>query len=128
MQECFALLIEEKLSLLLILLKIFPNLKGYDFLKEGAKRIILDREKKMHVGVGLYQEIADDYDVKQDVVDRAMRHCVEVSFKRNGFIDFEKVFCMRFTSVKPRPKELLCVLAERAHIEVQKEMVKLKIV
>lgn len=122
MQECFSLLIDEKLSLLLILLKIFPNLKGYDFLKEGAKRIINNKEKKLNVGVGLYKEIADEFDVSEDVVDRSMRHCIDVSFKRNGIVDFEKVFCIRFTSVKPRLKELLCVLAEKAYIEVSKDM------
>lgn len=128
MQECLALLIEEKLSVLLILLKIFPNLKGYNFIKEGAKRIIQDRDKKVKVGLKLYQEIANDHDTKLDVVDRSMRHCLDVSYKREGLIAFEKAFCIKFSSVKPRPKELLCALAEMAYREVQKEMAKLKLV
>ena len=90
MQECFALLIEEKLSLFLIMLKISPNLKGYTFFKEGAKKIINDNDKKFKVGVGLYQEIASDNGVKLDIVDRAMRHAIEVSYKRNGIADFER--------------------------------------
>ncbi|MBE7073921.1 MAG: hypothetical protein E7379_02385 [Clostridiales bacterium] len=126
MQECFALLIEEKLSMLLILLKIFPNLRGYELFKEGVKRIINDKDKKNNVGINLYQELADDYDLKLDLVDRAMRHCLDVSFKRNGIVDFEKNCCVRFSCVKPRPKEVLCLLAEKVVLDVSKELENLK--
>ena len=104
------------------MLKIFPNLKGYDFFKEGAKRIINDKGKKNHVGIGLYHDIAKDFSITQDAVDRAMRHCLDVSLKRNGIADFERAFSVRFSSVRPRPKELLCMLAQRAYYEVQKEL------
>jgi len=123
MQEYFAILIEEKLSIYLIMLKIFPNLKGYDFLKEGAKRIIFDKAKKVNVGIGLYNEIAQDYSIRQGAVDRSMRHCLDVSFKRKGILDFERAYCIKFSSIRPRPKELICILAQREYDEVQKERV-----
>lgn len=117
MQECFALLVEEKLSLFLIALKISPNLMGYDFLKEGAKKIIADGEKKRGVGIGLYKEIAKDSGVRHDIVDRALRHAIEVSYRRNGIYDFERVVHHRFSIQKPSPRELLCLLAEKAASE-----------
>ena len=123
MQECFSLLVEERLSVLLILLKIFPNLKGYDLFKEGAKRIINDKSKKVNVGTRLYQELADYFNIKLEVVERAMRHCIDVSFKRNGLKDFEKACNVKFSCVKPRPKELLCLLAEKVELDVQ-DMIK----
>ena len=124
MQECFALLVEEKLSLYLIMLKISPNLRGYDFFKEGARKIIENADKKHNVGAGLYKEIADDNGVKQEIVDRAMRHAIDVSFKRNGINEFERVMHIRFSICKPSPRELLCLLAEKAAAESRKIMQK----
>lgn len=124
MQECLSLLIEEKLSLFLIMLKISPNLMGHDFLKEGAKKIIADAEKKYKVGIVLYKEIASDNGVRHDIVDRALRHAIDVSYKRNGIYDFERIMHHRFSIAKPSPRELLCFLAEKAASESRKTLSK----
>ena len=120
MQECLDLLIEERLSLYMIMLKISPNLMGYDFFKEGAKRIIKAADMKCKVGVRLYNEIGNDCGVRQDIVDRALRHAIDVSYKRNGIYDFERIMHHRFSMVKPSPRELLCFLAEKAVSESQR--------
>ena len=117
MQNCLNMLIDERLTVFLLLLKISPNLLGHDFFKEGAKKIIKDNDKKFNVGVGLYKEIASDNGVKQDLVDRAMRHAIDVSFRRNGISDFEKTCNINLSITKPSSKELLCVLAEMALME-----------
>ena len=120
MEACYKILIQERLSIFLILLKITPNLMGYDFFKQGAEKIVYDGDKKVNVGLGLYREIAEDNGVKHDLVDRAMRHAIDVSFKRNGLYDFEKTYNIKFYMKKPSPKELLCILAEVAVTEANK--------
>ena len=123
MHKYYGLLIEERLSVYLILLKITPNLMGYDFFKQGAEKIIQDGEKKFNVGVGLYNEIACDNGVKPDRVDRALRHAIDVSYKRNGLCDFERAMHIRFSMGRPSPKELLCLLAEMVNREVGKKLI-----
>ena len=118
--DCRQMIIEERLSIFLILLKISPNLSGYDFFKSGAKKIIDDGSKKFNVGSGLYLEIANERGVKKDLVDRAMRHAIDVSVKRNGLCDFEKCMNVSFSGIKPTPRELLCMLAEMAVMQCNK--------
>ena len=117
---CGDVFLEERLSVYLMILKIAPNLKGYYFLKEGVKKIAQDTSKKFNVGNGLYTEIAQENGIKKDLVDRAMRHAIEVSIKRNGISDFERVMSVSFKTDKPTPRELLCILAEKAILECKR--------
>ena len=113
MQKYFdEVLLEEKITIYLLVLKIGPNLKGYTFIKEGTKKIVKDNSKKYKIRTGLYCEIAKENNVLPDLVDRAMRHAIGLSIKRGGIRDFEKTFDIEFSTDRPSPRELLCVLAE----------------
>ena len=105
--------IEERLAVLLMILKISPNLRGYAFIKLGVKKIVADNSKKHNVSHRLYQELANDFQVGHENVDRAMRHAIEVSCKRKGTAEFKRRFQIDLMSDRPSPRELLCILAEK---------------
>lgn len=106
-------LVEEKLTIYLLVLKITPNLKGYDLIKEGVRKILQDTSKKHNMNQRLYLELANAFNFDMDLVDKAMRNAVDVSYKRGGICDFEKGFNIDFSSPKPSPKELICILSEK---------------
>ncbi len=109
--------IEERLVIYLLILKISPNLRGYAFLKKGVIKIVEDCTKKHNVNNRLYCEIAKEFNISQDLVDRAMRHAIDVSVKRKGITDFERRLKIDFSSPHPTPKELLCTIAEKIIVE-----------
>ena len=65
---------------------------------------------------GLYDH--GGFEISQDLIDRAMRHAIDVSYKRGGIVDFEKRMKIDFSNDKPTPRELLCTMAEKVMVEV----------
>ena len=110
-------ILEKEMALYLLILKISPNLKGYAYLMRGACMIAQDMSKKHNVTNRLYYEISQEFHVNKGMIDRAIRHAIEVSIKRNGIADFEKFSSFGFSSDKPTPLELLSILAEKAVID-----------
>ncbi len=112
--------IEEKLMLYLFLLKVYPNIKGYVFLKTAGRKILNEPTMKFNVRRRLYQTIANETQEKEDLVDRGVRHAIEVSYRKDGIKNFEDFTHTRFNMDKPSPRELMCSLAEIISIEVEK--------
>ncbi len=113
-------IIDERISVYLMMLKIMPNLNGYNFIKECAKLILKDSTLKFNIHNRLFNEVGDMFDVKADIVDRSLRHAIDVSIKHNGIKDFQKFVKVEFYNDRPSPRELLCVLVERAVVESNK--------
>ena len=110
-------ILEKEVALYLLILKIYPSLKGYAYIMCGICKIAKDMTKKHNVTNRLYDEISQEFSVNKNLIDRAMRHAIEVSIKRNGIADFEKFSSFDFSSEKPTPRELLTVLAEKAVLD-----------
>ena len=117
--------IEEQLMVDLLLLKISPSLKGYVFIKEGVRQLIDDPNKKYNFHKRLYKDISQKYNESEEIVDRAVRHAIEVGYRRRGVEQFERATKFRFTYCKPSPRELLSMIAE--HIRFSKEFVDPKV-
>ena len=110
-------IVNERLSVYLMVLKITPNLKGYQILKDCALRVYEDSAKKHRIHENLYLDLAERYNQNATLIQRALRHAIEVSSKRNGIKDFERLMDIEFFDDKPSPRELICVLVERAVVE-----------
>ncbi len=110
-------ILEKEVALYLLILKISPSLKGYSYIMSGVCRIAQDITKKYNMTNRLYNEISQEFSVNKNLIDRAMRHAIEVSIKRNGISDFEKFSSFDFSSDKPTPRELLTILAEKAILD-----------
>lgn len=104
----------------LSILKISPNINGYHYLKSCFKKICYDSSKKFRVNKVLYPEIAEEFNVENNLIDRSMRHAMRMSFKRGGIENMEKYLRLKFSSAIPSPREVLCVLAEVAKKEKRK--------
>lgn len=111
------LFLEERITIYLLILKITPHLRGHDIFKNGVKKIVEDISKKHNVKNRLYNEIAEENNMAVDLIDRAMRHSIDVSMKRNGISEFEKRVKVDFKNLKPTPRELLCTMAEKIIVE-----------
>ena len=115
MIKCY---MEEKLIIYLMQLRITPNLKGYAYIKEAAMRVCQNSSKKSHMSNNLFKELSEEFGDKVNLLDRALRHAVDVSFKREGISYFEKVTQIMFSENKPSAKEIICVLAEMLKLDL----------
>ncbi len=98
--------IEEKLTMYLFLLKIFPNVKGYHLIKEAVKEIIDDPTLKFNVCQRLYSVLANKLGEDEDLIDRAIRHAIDLSYFNDGITYFEIHTQRHFNVDKPSPRQL----------------------
>lgn len=110
--------VEQKLIVYLSYLKIAPNLRGYACMKICVKRLVKDPLKKRNMTNGLYKEISQEYNIAINLIDRAMRHALLVSFKKEGVEDFENRTGYTFASSRPTPREAVCLLAELVRMDL----------
>lgn len=110
--------VEQKLIVYLSYLKIAPNLKGYSCIKKCVKRILEDPLKKRNMTNVLYKELAEQYGMATNLIDRAMRHSLLVSFKKDGINAFEEKTGYSFASAVPTPREVVCLLAEVVRMDL----------
>lgn len=108
--EMYDLLIEEKITIYLMMMKIYPNVKGFRFLLDGAKIIVNDTNKKKNVNNVLYNDIAYCYNTDRVAIDGALRHAIDISAKRGGFKTFSKDFDFIIKGSRPTPRELLSAI------------------
>lgn len=112
--------IEERLTAYLLLLRITPNLKGYRYIKEGVKKILKDPSKKFNVKKRLYAELGEDFSKREELVDRSMRHAIDVCFKKKGISEFERETKIYFSDDKPATREVLSLLTEIIKFDCEK--------
>lgn len=109
---------EERLIVYLMQLKITPNLKGYAYIKEAVMRVCENSEKKHNMSTNLFKELAEHFGNKVSLLDRSLRHAIEVSYKRGGIEEFERVMDINISSHKPSVKEVICMLAEKLRLDL----------
>lgn len=119
-EECRDFLIEFIMMKYLLSLKIYPILKGYDYIVEGVKIIINDCGKKKNVVNVLYTEIARKYNTETSAVDSALHHSINICYKNNGIPIFEKKFKALINRIKPTPREFLCAIAIKVKQEISR--------
>ena len=111
---------EERLTFYLMLLKITPNLKGYEFMKECARRLSGDSINRFRSSEKLYSDVGKQFNEDKSIIERSVRNAIDVSLNRDGIRDFEKFMKIEFYNKKPTPKELLNMLVEKALVESNK--------
>lgn len=73
---------ENRASQLLIRLGIKPKLKGYQYLKTAVHLCLEDREELDGITKRLYPSVAKLHQTSAEKVEHAIRHAIEVSWKR----------------------------------------------
>ena len=79
------------------------NLKGYHLVVSAIEKCVSNREKLNCIVKGLYVEIAKENNDTVSKVERAIRHAIEVSWKRGNVNTFLQLFGYTVDSEKGRP-------------------------
>lgn len=79
------------------------NLKGYMYFVSAIGKCIEDRGKLNHIIKGLYVEIAEEKGDTVSRVERALRHAIEISWKRGNMKVIDNLFGYTISSEKGKP-------------------------
>lgn len=93
---------------------IFPNLKGYKYLKEAIVTGYTRRDTLDAVTKYLYPEIADNNNTTADRVERAIRHAIESAWNKcegNGFYN-KMGFGNAYSGKRPTNSEYIFAVVE----------------
>lgn len=107
-------MIEKEASKVLTDCGILPNVKGFRYLKFAAKEGFFDFNLIDGITKNLYPLLAKSFDTSTDKAERAIRHAIEVAWKKEKFSSgFEKLgFSKDIYSKRPKNGEFVYALVE----------------
>lgn len=110
--------IEENVTKLLLAIGIPINLQGFRYLRQAIKIVINDNEILGRITKGLYPAVADYFGVTPIVIERGMRHAVDVAYHRHTLVALNDFFDVDVydTRIKPTNSEVIALIAERVTI------------
>lgn len=96
-----------------------PHIKGYVFLREGIQLVYDDAELLSSVTKVLYPEIAKKFNTTPSRVERAIRHAIEVAWKRGNFDFISETFggTEHHLNNKPSNSEFIAVVADKIRLD-----------
>lgn len=115
------LFFEEKLSTILLKIRITPNAKGYPILKEVVLQISLDSSKKLNMNKTLYPVVAKNYNVSVSQIERRLKSLCDACKRDSMQSDLENVFGSQNLDTFS-VKQVICSLAERLKLEYRAMM------
>lgn len=111
--------LEERISNIFISIGIPPNIKGYNYLREGIKMAVVDPHVMNNVTKELYPVIAERYATTASKVERAIRHAIEVAWNRGRVEAINAIFGARvyIGTEKPTNSEFIALVADKLILE-----------
>lgn len=111
--------LDERISNIFISIGIPPNIKGYNYLREGIKMAVSDPHVMGNVTKGLYPVIAEKYCTSASKVERAIRHAIEVAWNRGRIDAINAIFGARvyIGTEKPTNSEFIALVADKLILE-----------
>ena len=111
--------LEERISHIFISIGIPPNIKGYNFLREGIKYAVEDPSIINKITKELYPKIAERFDTSPSKVERAIRHSIEVAWNRGRIDAINAIFGVRvyIGTEKPTNSEFIALVADKLILE-----------
>ena len=103
-------------------LGIPSHIKGYQYIRDGVE-IIFDRPDVIGgITKELYPELATKFDTTVSRVERAIRHAIEVSWKRGDWDLMEALFghSVDIDKAKPTNSEFMVTIADKLRLEYHK--------
>ena len=110
---------DERISNIFVSIGIPPNIKGYNYLREGIKMAVADPRVINNVTKGLYPVIGEKYETSASKVERAIRHAIEVAWNRGRVDAVNAIFGARvyIGSEKPTNSEFIALVADKLILE-----------
>ena len=120
------LFLREKATNYLIEIGLPVSLQGFRFLRDAILSVAKNPKLKRGVTKGLYPAIAEKFGCSPQVVERAMRHAIEVANKRGNFSALGKYFSCQFNddTFHPCITEIISLLAERLTLDLNEFIIK----
>ena len=105
--------LEERISALLLQLRIPAHLSGYRFIRQAILLALAEPALLDCVTYALYPAVAARYETSASCVERAIRHAITVAWNRGGPSLFSGIMCCHLENGdKPTNRELLTRLVE----------------
>lgn len=111
--------LDERISNIFISIGIPPNIKGYNYLREGIKMAVADPHVINNVTKVLYPVIGEKYGTSASKVERAIRHAIEVAWNRGRIDAVNAIFGARvyIGTEKPTNSEFIALVADKLILE-----------
>ena len=111
--------LDERISNIFVSIGIPPNIKGYNYLREGIKMAVADPRVINNVTKGLYPVIGEKYETTASKVERAIRHAIEVAWNRGRVDAVNAIFGARvyIGTEKPTNSEFIALVADKLILE-----------
>ena len=104
---------------LLLEIGIPAHIKGYQYIREGIMLSFYDKNMLHYITKCLYPTIAKKYKTTSSSVERAIRHAIEVAFRRGNRQVLEEIFSNTICSKKTKPtnSEFIALLTDKLRLE-----------
>lgn len=95
------------------------HIKGYQYLREAITLIYNDTKLIGAITKTLYPSIADKFETTPSRVERAIRHAIEISWKRGNIETMSHLFgyTINVSRSKPTNSEFIAMVADKLSIE-----------
>ena len=103
-------------------MRIPTHLKGYKYLKASIFITAVDYDGEIPEMNMLYEQVANRYDTTGDIVERDIRHAINVAWKCLDHSDLAKIFGLQYGingTGKPSNKEWISYLACVANLKMR---------
>lgn len=105
--------LQRRLDDLLSKIGIRSNLRGWQYLRTAVQICLEDREELDGVTKRLYPSVAKAHKTTADIVEQAIRHAIEVSWKNGNAVVLEEALGYRSRNGRrPANTEFICMLTD----------------
>ena len=106
---------DEAVTNLFLSIGIPAHIKGYAYLREAVKMVLLQRDLLSRITKELYPGIARRFETTPSKVERAMRHAIEVAWNRGRLDAVNRLYgCKVFSQEdKPTNGEFIAMVADK---------------
>ena len=111
--------LEEKITNVFMMVGIPPQIKGYQYLREGIKISTEHPEIINSITKQLYPTIAQHFETTASKVERAIRHAIEVAWNRGRIENINNLFGVKIYTKNDKPTngEFIALVADKMLLE-----------
>lgn len=112
--------IEVQITKILHKLGVPSHIKGYLYLREAIESVVKNVELLGAITKELYPEVADTFDTTSSRVERAIRHAIEVAWKRGNEKELKKYFENTLSNdSKPTNSQFIARIADELRLKLK---------
>ncbi len=110
-----AVTIDEEITSIFLDIGLPAHVKGFQFLREGVKMMVENRDIIKNITQELYPAVAKHFDTTSSKVESAMRNAIHISWTQGKFANINKIlgYTMLHINEKPTNGQFIALVAER---------------